>query len=101
MTVGEFLQRVDALQKKGIAALFSSDIALLKQEVTASAIQLRENQETARRAGRKPATCMPEKPSVNSNELLAYFRAVPPAQRDITVTAGFAGLIRNKYPCPT
>lgn len=101
MTVGEFLSRVDALQKKGVAALFSSDIALLKKEVTASAVQLRESQEAARHAGRKPATCMPEKASVSSNELLAHFRAVPPAQRGMSVTEGFTGLIRKKYPCPT
>lgn len=100
MTVSEFLTRVEALQKKGVAALFSSDIALLKKEVTTSAIELREAQEAARRAGRKPATCMPEKASVNSNELLGYFRAIPPAQRSMSVAAGFSGLIRKKYPCP-
>ena len=100
MPVSQFLAKADALQKKGAMALFSGDIGKLKAEVVNSGKQLRAEQEAARKAGRKPATCMPEKASVNSNELLAHFRSMPPAERSMPVKAAFAGLMRKKYPCP-
>ena len=100
MPISEFLAKADALQKKGPMALFSGDIGKLKAEVVNSGKQLRAEQEAARKAGRKPATCLPEKANVTSTELLAHFRAVPPAERGVPVKTAFAGLVRKKYPCP-
>ena len=101
MPVSQFLAKADALQKKGPLALFSSDIKRLKDEVTNSGKQLRAEQIAARRAGQKPATCMPEdKASIGSDELLAHFRSIPPGQRNMPVKTAFAGLMRKKYPCP-
>ena len=100
MPISEFLAKADALQKKGPMALFSGDIGKLKAEVVNSGKQLRAEQEAARKAGRKPATCLPEKANVTSTELLAHFRAVPPAERGVLVKTAFAGHVRKKYPCP-
>ncbi len=102
MTVSEFLSRAEALKKKGAMALFSSDIGRLKNEVMNSGKQLRAERLAAQKAGRKPAFCPPEqgKGSINSDELLAHFQSIPPAQRGMSVKAGFAGLMRKKYPCP-
>jgi hypothetical protein len=99
MTVGTFLGKVEALKKKGPMALFSSDIKVLKGEVQNSAKQLRAEQVAAQKAGRKPATCMPEKASTDQKELLAHFESIPPAQRGATVKQAFASLMRKKYPC--
>ena len=100
MPISEFLAKADALQKKGPMALFSGDIGKLKAEVVNSGKQLRAEQEAARKAGRKPATCLPEKANVTSTELLTHFREVPPAERGVLVKTAFAGLVRKKYPCP-
>lgn len=102
MSVAEFLAKADALQKKGAMALFSSDIGKLKNEVMSSGKQLRAERLAAEKVGRKPATCAPPKgkASINSNELLAHFRSIPPAQRSMSVKDGFAGLLRKKFPCP-
>jgi hypothetical protein len=102
MPVSEFLAKADALQKKGAMALFSGDIGKLKAEVVNSGKQLRAEQLAAQKAGRKPTTCMPTKgkASINSNELLAHFRSIPPAERSVPVKSAFAGLMRKKYPCP-
>jgi hypothetical protein len=100
MPVSAFLAKANALKAKGPMALFSKDIGLLKKEIQNSAKALRAEQLAAQKAGRKPALCMPAKANVNSNELLAHFNSIPPAQRNISVQAGFAGLIRKKYPCP-
>jgi hypothetical protein len=99
MPVSQFLADAEALQKKGAMALFSSDLRLLKQEIQNSGKQLRAEQKAARQAGRTPATCMPAKASMNSNELLAHFRSIPAEQRNMPVKAALAGLMRKKYPC--
>jgi hypothetical protein len=102
MPVSEFLAKADALQKKGAMALFSGEIGRLKAEIVNSGKQLRVERAAAEKAGRKPATCIPErgKASVDSNEVLAHFRSIPPGQRGMPVKAAFAGLMRKKYPCP-
>ncbi len=100
MPVSTFLAKANALKAKGPMALLSSDIGLLKKEIQNSAKALRAEQLAAQKAGRKPALCMPAKADVNSNELLAHFNSIPAAQRNMSVQAGFAGLIRKKYPCP-
>ena len=99
MPVSQFLAKAEALQKKGAMALFSSDIGVLKKEIQNSGKQLRAEQNAAVKAGRKPATCMPAKATMNSNELLAHFKSIPPQQRDMPVKAAFASLMRKKYPC--
>ena len=100
MTLGQFLSKADALEKKGALALFSSDLNLLKREVQNSGKQLRSEQVAAQKAGRKPATCMPAQASMNSGELLTHFRSIPPQQRGMSVKAALALLMRKKYPCP-
>jgi hypothetical protein len=100
MPVSTFLAKADALKKKGAMALLSSDIGLLKKEIQNSGKALRAEQVAAKKAGRKPPYCMPEKAKFNSTELLQHFEAIPPAQRGQTVQTGFASLVRKKYPCP-
>ncbi|HEV2747253.1 MAG TPA: hypothetical protein VGW34_08145 [Allosphingosinicella sp.] len=99
-TVAEFLARAEALEKKGAMALFAKDYKALQAELQAAGKALRAEQKAARAAGRAPATCMPAKAGVKSTELLAYFRAIPPARRGASVKDGLAGLMRRKYPCP-
>lgn len=101
MPVSEFLAKADALQKKGAMALFSSDLGLLKKQIQSSGKALRAEQVAAEKAGRKPATCLPAKPAaISSDEVLTHFRAIPPAQRGMSVKAAFASLMRKKFPCP-
>ena len=100
MNVAVFLQKAEALQKKGMAAMFSSDLGLLKGEIRTASAQLKAEREAAKRAGRPQAYCPPSKASLNSNELLAYFRTIPPAQRPHTeVRDALRGLLARKYPC--
>ncbi len=102
MPVSQFLSKADALEKKGAMALFSSDIGVLKKEITDSAAQLKAEREAAVRAGRKPAYCPREgvKGSLNSKEILTHFRAIPPARRGMQVKDGLRSLFARKYPCP-
>ena len=99
MTAGEFLARAEALEKKGMMALLSSDIGRLKREIKDTGRALRAHQEAERKAGRRPAHCIPEEASINSGELMRHLRAIPPAQRDMSFRAAFAALMQKKYPC--
>ena len=100
MNVAEFLQKAERLEKKGMAAMFSSDMRLLKGEIQTASRQLRAERLAAERAGRRGAYCPPAKAGLNSRELLAHFRTVPPAQRAGTqVRDALRSFLARKYPC--
>jgi hypothetical protein len=100
MNVTIFLQKAEALQKKGIGAMFSSDLGLLKSEVRGASQTLKAERQAAERAGRHGAYCPTGNPTLNSNEILAFFRAIPPSQRERTeVKDALRGLLARKFPC--
>jgi hypothetical protein len=101
MPVATFLAKVDALQSKGAVALTSSDLGLLKDEVAAAGKSLREERLAAAAAGRKPAYCPPDKGSMDSDELVAAMRAIPPTEQPrIDVRSALKALMIRKFPCP-
>ena len=100
MDVATFLAKADALQKKGMLALMSSDYKLLKKEIMVHSATLRSERLAAQKAGRRPAYCPPAKSGLNSDELLAAFRSIPAAQRPRTdVKDALRALLVRKYPC--
>jgi len=101
MTVAVFLQKAEALKARGMTAMFSSDISLLKNEIKGAGAALRAERLAAQSAGRRPAYCPPERPAIQPNELLAHFRAIPAPQRArMEVRDALRGLLVRKYPCP-
>jgi hypothetical protein len=100
MNLSEFLQKADRLEKKGMTALFSSDYRLLKGEIETASRALRAERLAAERAGRRGAYCPTARSSIKTNELLAHFRAVPPAQRaGLPVREALKSFLVRKYPC--
>lgn len=100
MTVAEFMAKVAGLKAKGPMALFSSDIGVLKREGMAAGESIRADQDAAAAAGRPGPTCVPKGSKVSSNELLAYFEKIPPAQQQrMSVKQGMVSLFRQKWPC--
>ena len=98
--IATFLRKADALEKKGMMALFSSDLKVLKAEVQTAGEQLRAERLAAQKAGRKPAYCPTGKSGIGAKELLAHLRTVPPAQRSrLQVKDGLRSLLVRKYPC--
>jgi len=98
MSVADFLTKADALQAKGMMALFSSDFRLLKADATdgfkAWAAQIAP-------PGRPPNACPPPGGlETTSAEILALLKAVPPAERATTRTAdAFVAGLNRRYPC--
>jgi hypothetical protein len=102
MPVSIFLQKADALQAKGMMALFSSDYKLLEAEVVRASQQLRDERIAAKAAGRRPAYCPPEgKGGLGSNEILKAFHTIPAEKQPRTdVKDALRALLARKYPCP-
>lgn len=97
MSVAEFLGKADALQAKGMMAMFSSDIGALKAEIMSAGTAYRADP-----ASKPPRSCPPPKGTVktSSDELLASFRTIPAAQRaSTTVRAAFANYMVRRFPC--
>ena len=101
MDVATFLAKADALQGKGMLALFSSDIGLLKREITTDLKALVDEARAAASAGRPHAFCpQPGRMALNSDEILATMRTVPAAERPRTdVRQPLKVLLARKYPC--
>jgi cytochrome c553 len=99
MNVATFLAKADALRAKGPAALFSSDVGLLRAEGTAAGEAYRARLARERAAG-KPSSCPPKGTKVGQNELLAHLRAYPAGTRpSVTMKQAMADYFIKKYPC--
>lgn len=100
MSVAAFLAKADALKGKGILAMGSPDIDLLKTEVQGAGKSYRARIVADNQAGEPPHSCPPEKTAMKSNELLTHFRTYPASQRGrISVRAAFYDLMKKRYPC--
>ena len=102
ITAGEFLTKAEAVMKKSKAALvFSGDARELVRTLGETAKRHRARLDSDRAAGRKVTTCLPPKgkAEIKSDELLAYLRALPPAQKAQSFDSAFAGYVARKYPC--
>lgn len=101
MTVQEFLNKADALKAQGVLALASPDIALLRDEVKAAGAAYRADLAREAAAGKKPSSCPPPvgKTGITSDEIIKEFRALPPAQRKLSVKQAWVGLMTKRYPC--
>ena len=102
MTVAEFLGKVDRLKARGVLALGSSDIGLLKREMEGVTKAYRADVDGASAAGRPPHSCPPPRgqAKMTSSDLLAEFQKIPPAQRGMSVKAAFYAMMKRRYPCP-
>jgi hypothetical protein len=102
MSVASFLGRADALMARGPLALFSSDVGLLRNEVTNASAALRAERAAARRAGQRVSSCPPDADSdaIERESMLAYFRAIPAVQSQRTeVRDALRGYLARRFPC--
>jgi hypothetical protein len=99
MTVDQLLARANALKAKGVMAMLSSDIGVLKGEVGDAVTAWKADKAARKAAGQPPLACAPEGSKMSSDELMKWFAALPPAQRAGSVKDGFAHVIIAHYPC--
>jgi len=103
MSVQTFLTKVEALKAKGMMAMFSPDVKLIKAEVATASAQLQAEKKARAAAGKPPVACPPEvngKTKMGSEEFIGALKAIPPAQRGMSLKDGLSRVIVTKYPCP-
>jgi hypothetical protein len=102
MTVAEFLARADALKAKGMMAMMSSDLPVVKGEMQAATTAYRTDVDAARAKGRTDLGCPPPKgqAKISSDMIMADLAAIPKAaQARTTVKTALYDAMRKRYPC--
>ena len=105
MTVETFLAKTNALKKKGLFAIGSSDLGLLKTEMQGVTEGYRAEVAAARAAGRTPPSCPPAKGSakarMSAGEFLGELERIPAAQaRTMSMKTAFYAMMKRRFPCP-
>ena len=101
MSAETFLQRAQALKKKGAMAIFSrGEIKALTSEAQAAAKKAREQRLAILSAGGKPRSCPPEDSRMGSDEFMERLAAIPRSERArIDMTEATVRILATKYPC--
>jgi hypothetical protein len=99
MTVQEFLNTANGIPRNP-TALLRSDTRRLMGEFRGAVQTVRSEQAAATAAGRRPATCMPDKISLSADDVLTRFNAIPAERRSISTTQAVREWMAQKYPCP-
>ncbi len=101
MSVSTFLAKADALKAKGMMAMLSSDVGLLKSEMQSSVQSFKADEAAAKAAGRPLTACVPPKTKLDSDEMISFFRTIPAQQATRTsLKAALGAMLRKRYPCP-
>jgi hypothetical protein len=99
MSIATFLAKADALKAKGLMALGSSDIGLLRAEGQAAGQAYKLRLEGERKAG-NPSSCPPKGTRPSSNQIMAHLRTYPePARPRTTMKTAIADYFIKTYPC--
>lgn len=102
MNAQAFYQRASALQKKGIAAIFSGgEIKTLMAEGQAAGRKARQQREAALASHQKPRFCPPPGVvKIDSDEFMKRLSAIPASDRSrIDMTEATTRILAAKYPC--
>ena len=99
MSVAAFLAKVDALKAKGIGAMFSSDIGLLKAEATAAGKAYGARLKQEKVAG-QPSSCPPTPTKVGQDMWLNHLKSYPAAARgSVSLNRAMADMFAKNWPC--
>lgn len=100
MDAETFYNKGLSLQKKGMAAMFSSDLKVVMSEFKGAATSVKAENDAAKAKG-NPIYCAPAKPQkMTADQLLGEFGKIPAARRKSqTVKAAWREIVVRKYPC--
>ncbi len=100
MDVATFLAKADALKAKGMGALFSGDLKLLKSEMQTASRQLQAEKIARDKAGLPPRSCPPKGARMGAEDLMTTMKQIPAAQqRSMPLKDGVLWVAQRKYPC--
>lgn len=100
MSVSTFLAKAEKLQAKGMMALMSPDIRVLKAEADAAGTKYRSMLKSDAANKRPPHSCPPAKATFNSDDLMKHLKGYSVDERQKTsITTATADLMKKRYPC--
>ena len=101
MSAEIFFQKAQALQRKGMMAMFSSDVKKLMKEAKSAGEAARAQRLAAAKANQKPRYCPPEgSQRLGSDEFMQRLGAIPRADRlRIDMTEAMIRILARKFPC--
>ena len=101
MSAETFFQKAQALQRKGMMAMFSSDVKTLMKEAKAAGETARAQRLAALKAQLKPRYCPPPgSQRIGSDEFMQRLGALPRAERlRIDMTEAMIRIMVAKFPC--
>ena len=101
MNAETFFQKANALQRKGMMALFSSDVKKLMKEAKTAGETARAQRLAALKAEQKPRYCPPAgSQRMGSDEFMQRLGALPRTDRmRIDMTEAMIRILTVKFPC--
>jgi len=102
MTVAEFMAKAEALKAKGMMAMMSSDLSVVRGEMQAATTAYRTDVDAARAKGSTALGCPPPKgqAKISSDMIMADLAAIPkPVQQRTTVKSGLYAIMAKRFPC--
>jgi hypothetical protein len=105
LSVADVLAKGDALERKGVFAIFSSDLRAIKAEANSDLMAFANDYFSAAQAHRPLPACPPKdgpnklKFTLDTDELLQFYRSIPPARRGMSSRQAFAQFVARKFPC--
>ena len=101
MSVATFLQKSEALKKKGPLALLSGDLKLLTNQIKGDSVALRSENQALAAAKKSKAYCTPEGFRMDEKGIMEAMIAVPAERRASTSTkAALRNYLARRHPCP-
>jgi hypothetical protein len=99
MDAETFYRKGVALQRLGVAAMASSDLEPLMNEIKAASKSVKAENDRAKAAG-KPLFCPPASNQMTPEQLLAEFGRIPANRRKLMTTRqALREIAIRKYPC--
>lgn len=101
MPVREFIARWTAVGKLGEMAKLDPELRRLMNELKAILEAWRPDVDKAKVAG-KPIACPPPpgQAKFESEKLMAYLKALSPAEQEVELKDGVYAYLNKTYPCP-
>ena len=101
MSAETFFQKAQALQRKGMMAMFSSDVKKLMKEAKAAGETARAQRLATLKAKEKPRYCPPAgSQRMSSDEFMQRLGAMPRTERlKIDMTEAMIRIQVAKFPC--
>ena len=100
MTVAQFLEIGQDIPRNRAAAMLRSETRQLIRVATSAVNQIKAEQASAEKAGRRPNHCIPSSGTgITPETLVARFEGMPVTRRNVTVTQAIREWMVERYPC--